>query len=113
MLTIKSKPIPLQTTPDGTIKVANTRIPLDTIVFAYRNGENAEEIVESFDTLNLSDVYAIIGYYLDHQPEIDAYLQSRQQEATQLQHKIEKQFPAHGLRERLLARQRHHDQTGD
>ena len=112
MLAIKSKPIPLQTDPDGTIKVTNTRIPLDTIVIAYRNGESAEEIVESFDSLKLADVYAIIGYYLDHQLEVETYLQSRQQEATRLYSEIEKQFPSHGLRERLLARQQNHDQAG-
>lgn len=76
------------------------------------NGDSAEEIVESFDTLNLSDVYAIISYYLDHQSEVDAYLQVRQVEAAALRNKIEKRFPAKGVRERLLARQRKHDQTG-
>jgi len=113
MLAIKTKPIPLQTEPDGTVRVKKTRITLDTIVLAYRNGESAEEIVESFDTLNLSDVYAIISYYLDHQSEVETYLQSRQQEALQLHYKIEQQFPSHGLRERLLARQNYHDQTGN
>lgn len=84
---------------------------LDTIVLAYRNGDSAEEIVESFDTLNLSDVYAIISYYLDHQAEVENYLQFRQKEAQQLHYKIEQQSPSHGLRERLLARQKYHDQT--
>lgn len=106
MLAIKPKPIPLKTSADGTVWVSGTRIPLDTIIYAYRNGESAEEIVESFDTLNLSDVYAIIGYYLDHQSEIDTYLQVRQKEASSLQAEIEQQFPPHGLRERLLARQK-------
>jgi hypothetical protein len=57
-------------------------------------------------------VYAIIGYYLDHQPEVDAYIQSRQQEASRLQKEIENKFPSHNLRERLLARQQH-DQAGN
>jgi uncharacterized protein (DUF433 family) len=112
MLAIQTKPIPLQTDPDGTVRVTNTRIPLDTVVYAYRNGESAEEIVESFNALNLADVYAIISYYLDHQLEIDAYLQTRQTETEQLHDEIEKQFPSHGLRARLLARQRNHFAIG-
>jgi uncharacterized protein (DUF433 family) len=111
-LAIKARPIPLQKDEAGTVWITGTRIPLDTIVYAYLNGDSAEEIVESFDTLNLSDVYAIISYYLDHQSEVDAYLQGRQVEAAALRNKIEKRFPSKGVRERLLARQKKHDQTG-
>ncbi len=105
-LAIKARPIPLREDEAGTVWITGTRIPLDTIVYAYLNGDSAEEIVESFDTLNLSDVYAIISYYLDHQSEVDAYLQERQVEAAALRSKIEKRFPAKGVRERLLARQK-------
>lgn len=62
-LSMEARPIPLTENEDGTIRVSGTRIPLDTVIYAYLNGDSAEEIVENFDTLNLSDVYAIISYY--------------------------------------------------
>lgn len=97
--------IPLQKESDGTIYVTGTRIPLDTIITAYLNGDSAEEIVDSFDSLRLSDVYAIISYYLDRQDSVNAYLQARQAEADQLQTTLQERFPSTNIRQRLLARQ--------
>ncbi|MDX1523237.1 MAG: DUF433 domain-containing protein [Anaerolineae bacterium] len=111
-LSMEARPIPLVEDEDGTIRVSGTRIPLDTVIYTYLNGGSAEEIVESFDTLNLSDVYAIISYYLDHRNDVDAYLKARQAEAAVLREKIEAQFPSQNIRERLLARQKKHDQAG-
>lgn len=105
-LVIETRPIPLTSNKQGTIIVSGTRIPLDTIVNAFRNGDSAEEIVESFDVLKLADVYAIISYYLDHQKEVDSYLQEREKEATILRAEIEKRYPSHGLRQRLMVRKR-------
>lgn len=103
-LVIETKPIPLESREDGVIMVAGTRIPLDTVIQAFRNGDSVEEIVEQYDTLRIADVYAIIGYYLDHQEEVDGYLRHRQAEADEFRRTLEAQFPAYGLRERLLAR---------
>lgn len=107
--TFGTRTIPLQGENDGTIRVIGTRIPLDTIIYAYLSGDSAEEIVDSFDSLNLADVYAIISYYLDQQDEINAYLQKREREAARLQEKLEVRFSPGDLRQRLLARQRNHD----
>jgi uncharacterized protein (DUF433 family) len=111
-LAVEARPIPLQKDKSGALWITGTRIPLDTVIHAYLNGDNAEEIVGSFDTLNLADVYAIISYYLDHRNDVDAYLQARQEEAAAIRREIEKQYPMQGIRERLLARQQKHDQTG-
>ena len=111
-LVIETRPIPLESREDGTIMVAGTRIPLDTIILAFRNGDSAEEIVEQYDTLRIADVYAIIGYYLDHQEEADDYLRRRQADADEFRRNMEAQFPSQGLRERLSARCRKDAQTG-
>ena len=107
--TFGTRTIPLQKENDGTIRVIGTRIPIDTIIYAYLSGDSAEEIVASFDSLNLADVYAIISYYLDQHNEINAYLQKREKEAARLQEKLEVDFPATNLRQRLLARQHSND----
>ncbi|MCA9970787.1 MAG: DUF433 domain-containing protein [Anaerolineales bacterium] len=102
--TIATREIPLQRDKDGTIWVIGTRIPLDTIVYAYRSGDSAEEIAENFPVLKLSDVYAVISYYLDNQRDVEAYLKRREAEANRLQAQVEARFPPQGVRERLLSR---------
>jgi uncharacterized protein (DUF433 family) len=54
--------------------VAGSRVSLDSIVYAFLNGQPAESIVHSFPVLNLEQVYGAITYYLGHRSEIDAYL---------------------------------------
>jgi len=59
---------------DGGYWVAGTRVSLDSIVYAFLNGQTAESIAQSFPLLTLEQVYGSIAFYLANQPEIDAYL---------------------------------------
>ena len=58
------EPISLSVDTDGVIRIANTRVTLDTIVAAFLEGATAEEIAQQYPTVELADIYAIIGYYL-------------------------------------------------
>jgi hypothetical protein len=49
-------------------------------------------------------VYATIGFYLNHQQEVETYLQQRQQQAQEIRKMNEARFDPQGLRDRLLAR---------
>src|SRR5437879_2771123 len=42
------------------MRVGQTRVPLDTVVYAFNQGASPEEIVMSYPTLELGDVYAIV-----------------------------------------------------
>ncbi len=65
---------------DGGYWVAGTRVSLDSVVYAFLNGQTAESIARSFDALNLEQVYGAIAYYLAQGSEIDTYLeQGREQ----------------------------------
>jgi uncharacterized protein (DUF433 family) len=55
--------------------VSGTRVSLDSIVYAFLNGQTAEGIAQSFPTLSLEQVYGAITFYLAHREEVDAYLQ--------------------------------------
>jgi hypothetical protein len=77
---------------------------LDTIVATFKEGATAEEIVWQYPSLSLADVYAVIGYYLQHQADVEAYLSQRQQVADQVRQQNEARFDPQGIRERLLAR---------
>jgi uncharacterized protein (DUF433 family) len=110
-LAIEARPIPLSVNEFGILMVNGTRIPLDTIVYAFRQGATAEDIVQSYDTLKLSDVYAIIAYYLDNQHEVDNYLEHREVKSKEVHQFIDTHFDQSGFRERLLARQKRNAQA--
>lgn len=103
-LVIAAEPIPLEMDADGVVRVGGTRVMLDTVVVAFKEGATAEEIVYQYPSLKLADVYAVIAYYLQRHLEVEAYLGQRQKQASETQEKNEVRFDPHGIRERLLAR---------
>jgi uncharacterized protein (DUF433 family) len=100
--------LPLRLTEDGTIRIADSRVSLDSVLQHYKLGASAEQIAQKFPALDLADVYAAISYYLNHEETVEAYL--RQQEATgdEVQKRIESaphyQEKSSELRARILAR---------
>ena len=104
MLQVDSEKIPLTEDEHGVLRVTGTRVPLDTVVTAFELGSTPEQIVQSYDTLKLDDVYAVITYYLRHQDEVKAYLGERQAKKDSVRQQIQADFPTDGLRERLLKR---------
>ena len=99
---------PTQTIPirvrDNTLYIAGTRVPLDAVIAAFLDGATLEEIVYRYPSLHLADVYAVIGYYLHHREEMDAYRAERAKAAADIRHANESRFPPEGVRARLLAR---------
>jgi uncharacterized protein (DUF433 family) len=96
--------IPLHTDKDGVFRVGNTRVTLDTIVGAFKEGATAEEIAYQYPTVSLADIYSVISYYLRQKKEVDAYLKRREKFAEEVRKQNESRFDATGIRERLLAR---------
>lgn len=76
-LSLQTKPLPLAADGQGVVHVGDMRVSLDTVVFAFEHGATPEEIVADYSTLDLTDVYAIIAYYLQNQTESEDYLQRR------------------------------------
>ena len=85
-------------------RVDGTRVTLDTIVAAFEEGATAEEIVYQYPSLGLAAVYSIVGYYLQHRQEVEAYLLQRRQKINQVREQNQAQFDPRGIRDRLLAR---------
>ena len=109
-LVIEAPPVPLRTDEHGVMRVGKTRVPLDTVVFAFNQGSSPEEIVMSYPTLDLEDVYAIVNYYLHNRAEVDSYQSQREADGARIRKENEKRFPPTGIRARLLAR-RSQDET--
>lgn len=95
---------PLATDPDGVVRVAGTRIPLDTVIAAFVAGATAEEISQQFPSLVLADVYQVIAYYLRRPSEVEEYLGRRRTQIQAVRASNERRFDAAGIRARLVAR---------
>jgi uncharacterized protein (DUF433 family) len=65
---------------DGAYVVSGTRVFLDSIVYAFLEGQSAEAIAQAFPVLSLEQVYGAITHYLAHRDDIDRYLESRRQD---------------------------------
>jgi uncharacterized protein (DUF433 family) len=103
-LSLTANPLPLQLDEKGVIRVKGTRLTLDSIIVAFKLGATPPEITEQFPIISLADVYTVLGYYLNNQAEIEAYLAERQAKADETRQKIEAKFDHSNLREKLEAR---------
>jgi uncharacterized protein (DUF433 family) len=108
-LNVISDPIPLTTDEHGTVRVGDTRIILELVIYAFQDGASPEEIVKQYPDLDLADVYLVLGYYLHHQAEVETYLKKQEEKAVKIQQKIEARFNPVGLKEKLLARRAKHN----
>ena len=98
--------VPIAKDQDGVIRVSGTRVPLETVIGAFMDGANPEEIVLSYTSLPLADVYQVIAYYLRNKQKVDAYLEQVRVQEEEALKTIEARWNQVGIRERLLARQR-------
>jgi uncharacterized protein (DUF433 family) len=99
--------IPLYEDPPGIFRVGKSRVLLELVIRAFQRGQTPESIVQSYDTLSLPDVYAVVSYYLANPAPIDEYLRRCDREGEAVRRKIE----AAGMtgrvsKEELLARAR-------
>jgi uncharacterized protein (DUF433 family) len=105
-LTVGTEQIPLTQNEQGTIRVGQTRVTLESVIYCFQEGASPEGIVDAYPTLTLSDVYLVLGYYLRHPNEVAAYLQAQHQDIVDIRAHDEALVPPRtGLRAQLLARQ--------
>jgi len=95
----------LVSTSQGTLRVAGTRVSIDSVIHAFWEGATPEEICQDFPSLTLAQVYGVIAYYLNHRDTVDAYLKKGHEEIEKLQDEFtarHREFLA-DLRRRLAA----------
>jgi uncharacterized protein (DUF433 family) len=105
-LPLTADPPPLTTGDDGVVRVGGTRVTLDTVVEAFREGLTPEEIQQQYPSLDLPHVYASVSYYLQHRREVEKYLGERAHHREEVRREVETRFDPTGIRDRLLARAR-------
>lgn len=72
-LDLSDDPLPLVRWEDGTVRVVNSRVQVEFLVWKFQAGETPEEISDSLETVELPDIYAIKAFYLRHKDALDAY----------------------------------------
>ena len=78
---------------DDSYRLTDSRVSLDSIVYAWLSGLSPESIVENFETLNLEQVYGAITFYLAHKAEVDAHLQKQKVKFEELTQKARALHP--------------------
>ena len=99
-----SETISLNQDEDGTIRLNGSRVTVDTLIGAFKEGSTAEQIQDSFPSLSLAHIYSAIAWYLNHQTEAEEYLQERSAEAERLRNDIESHPEHASFREKLRRR---------
>jgi uncharacterized protein (DUF433 family) len=69
---------------NGGYYVKGTRVSLDSIVYAFQDGESPETIRQNFPSLMLEQVYGAIAFYLGHQADVDANIREGEEELGRL-----------------------------
>jgi uncharacterized protein (DUF433 family) len=104
VFTTQAEAPPLREDAVGAVRVGDSRVLLDLVIRAFQDGATPETIVQRYSTLTLSDVYAVIAYYLRHRREVEEYLARREQQAERSRQRIEsQQGDLSEIRARLLA----------
>jgi uncharacterized protein (DUF433 family) len=105
-LVLEGESLPLREDETGAIRIGGSRVLIELVIRAFQDGASPESIVKRYSTLSLSDVYIMIGYYLRHQQEVEAYLNEREHLAESVRQRFSEIQPDLSLiRSRLLAQQ--------
>jgi uncharacterized protein (DUF433 family) len=96
--------VPLVQWEDGSIRVRNSRVTLDTIVGRMKVGDTVEEIHDGFPTVALTQINEILTWYFDNKPAADEYLEEGEREAEELRKKIESDPEYQVRRQEMLRR---------
>jgi uncharacterized protein (DUF433 family) len=78
----------LTCTPQGTWRIAGTRVSLDSVIHSFWEGATPEEICQDFPSLSLAQAYGAIAYYLKQRDKVDAYLQAGRDGVEELQQEL-------------------------
>ena len=104
--------VPIKEDDHGVIRVSGTRVTVKTIIGRYRAGDTPDLIHEGFPTVPISDVYAVIAYYLANREAVDRYIEESDTVAERVRLDIETNYTPEQQRRidrlRQLAAQKRH-----
>ncbi len=104
MLAATELHVPLAEDPHGVIRVGGTRVTLESIVTAWRQGATPEEVAMQFPSVGVDDLYLVFGWVFRNRKAVDNYVQERQALADDTEQKVRHSLGLTDLRDRLQAR---------
>lgn len=91
----------VRTDEHGVMRVGDTRVMLESVIFPFRNGDSPESIRSQYPSLTLEQIYGAITYYLANRQQVDEYL--RHQEAEYRRMRADREATPDEMRDRLRA----------
>ena len=79
---------------NGGYFVKDTRVSLDSVVFAFLKGESPEGIAESFPSLGLDEIFGALAFYIANRDVVDRYLRHGREEFEALREQARRNSPA-------------------
>lgn len=79
---------------DGGYYLIDTRVSLDSVVYAYLRGESVEGIAESFPALNLEQIFGALAFYTANRDTVDTYLAKSKADYSELQQQWRRDHPS-------------------
>jgi uncharacterized protein (DUF433 family) len=96
--------VPLREDPPGVFRVGDSRVLLELVIGAFKQGESPEGIARSYRSLRLADVYAVISRYLANPSPFDEYLRLCADQGDAIRSTIEGSQRTGPTKDELLAR---------
>ena len=91
---------------DDDIRIAGTRVGIETVLYDYIYcSRTAEQIADTYPSINLEQVYATILYYLQNREKVEAYIVAWIEHGERMRREQEKNLPPVIQRLRQLAAQ--------
>jgi uncharacterized protein (DUF433 family) len=56
------------------IRIKGSRVGLDDVVYAFRQGATPDEIAARYPSLTLEQIFGALTYYLRHRAKVDDYV---------------------------------------
>ncbi|MBZ5620514.1 MAG: DUF433 domain-containing protein [Acidobacteriia bacterium] len=79
---------------DGGYFIEDTRVSLDSVVYAFLRGESPEGIAESFPALELEQIFGALTFYTANREIVDRYLSEGRREFEALRQQARRDHPA-------------------
>ncbi len=79
---------------DGGYFIKDTRVSLDSVVYAFLRGETPEGIADSFPALRLEDIFGALAFYMANRESVDEHLADGRREFDVLRQESRQGHPA-------------------
>ncbi len=72
---------------NGAYRIGDSRVSLDSVVYAWLQGQSPDTIADNFPVLTLEEVYGAVTFYLANREAIDEYLREHKAEFEEMRRK--------------------------